>query len=285
MPKTTIGLIGFPTLLDHMISRILEDYNAKIVKFDADHAGAVLSTLDAAFFFWPDSGDQGVHKMKALKKTENLGHCPLILVANPTGVLDAQRYVGRDVDALIQTPLQTKEIAEVIAKHAKTIESKQRNVINIEYVNSLLQKTLESLEQLTGLKCERTKLEYSTEAVVSGYVTGTVGFTGSADGYMTASFPKRLAAKIASATMSTRTDTATDIEISTSVSELMDTIANTAKDSVASLKDCLYISSPQVFAGGPHIVTQHRGIPIVVLQFKAEDELFSLLIYLRQHAA
>lgn len=267
------------------MTRMLEDFGVNVERFDVDSAAQALPRLKLAFFFWPDRGDQGCKKMKAVAAGVGDDCCPIVIVVNQTGVLDAKQCVGRGAVDLLTTPLKSREVGEMLLQHAKIGEIKPTQTVNFDYVNSLLKSTLESLEHLTGLSCERSSIEYSSEAIVTGFVTGTVGFSGSADGYLTASFPRALAVKIASSTMSARSENATDIEISTSVSELIATIANAAKDTVCNLKECLQVSAPQVFAGGPHIVTQHRGVPVVVLKFKAAEEIFSLLIHLRPKAA
>lgn len=284
MAKEPIGLIGFPTLLDHMMTRMLEEFGVSVERFDVDSAAQAMSRLRLAFFFWPDRGDQGSRKMKAVASGVGDQECPIVIVVNQTGVFDAKQCVGREAADLLTTPLKSREVADMLLQHAKIGEIKPVPTVNIEYVNSLLKSTLESLEQLTGLSCERTSIEYSTEAVVTGFVTGTVGFSGSADGYLTVAFPRALAVRIATSTMSARSENATEIEISTSVSELIGSIANAAKNSVCNLKECLQVSAPQVFAGGPHIVTQHPGVPVVILKFKAAEEIFSLLIHLRPKA-
>ncbi len=281
----TIGLVGFPTLLDHMVSRILADYEVQIERLDVERAAPVMKSLNLAFFFWPDKGDQGCQRLKQLVPQKDEKHCPVIVVANPIGELAAQQAVGTCAKAVLLTPLRPSEVIDALSKFAGLSSQKVHKAVSVDYVNSLLGHTLRTLTELTGLECERSNMQLSTEAMTTGHVSGTVAFSGGAEGFITVSFPRNLAAKIACATMSARGEYVTDIEISASIGELIESIAHAAKANVSDLREQLRISPPQVFAGGPHIVAQLRGEPVFVFEFRAASEIFSLLICLRRKAA
>ena len=142
--------------------------------------------------------------------------------------------------------------------------------------------TVETLKQMAGMVCERTGLRLAPDATSTGFYSGTIGLSGKAEGFVSVTFSKDLATNIVCKMLSMTVEEVTEEDIRDGVGEFMNVVAGAAKAELVNTKHAFSLSIPQVFSGGPHTAAQPRGIPVFVIEFKADGARFDVLVCLRQ---
>ena len=276
-----IALIGFPRLQEQIATRLLEEHDVKVERVNHDEAASRLSMFNLALFFWPDGGEIGTQRLKAMKEQAGEKSCPIVIVTSHTGQYTAQNLVGGDAADILITPLQPHDVSQKLAKYAGVARSTETLSVDADYVNPFVSGTVETLKQMAGMGCERTGLRISQDATSKGFYSGTIGLTGNAEGFVSVTFSKELATKIVAKMLSMELEELSEEDIRDGVGEFMNVVAGAAKAELVNTKNSFSLSIPQVFSGGPHTAAQPRGIAVFVIEFSAEGDPFDVLVCLR----
>ncbi len=279
-----VALIGFPRLQEQIATRLLAEHDVHVERIGHDEAAARLQMFNMALFFWPDGGEVAVQRLKAMKESLGEHVCPIVIVTSHTGQYTAQHSVGGDEGAadIMLTPLQPYEVSQKLEKYTGAVKTKELIAVDVEHINPFISGTVDTVTQMAGMNCERVGLRLSSEATSHGYYSGTIGLSGKAEGFVSVTFSKELATTVVSKMLSMTEEEISEEDIRDGVGELMNVIAGAAKAELVNTKHSFQLSIPQVFSGGPHTVAQPRGIPVFVIEFKADDEPFDVLVCLRQ---
>jgi chemotaxis protein CheX len=276
-----IALIGFPRLQEQIATRLLEEHDVKVERIGHEEAAARLSMFNLALFFWPDGGEVGMQRLKAMKEIAGQKACPIVIVTSHSGQYAAQNSLGQDAADILLTPLQPHDVSQKLAKYAGVAKTNDSVAVDAEYVNPFVSGTVDTLKQMAGMGCERTGLRLSQDATSKGFYSGTIGLTGKAEGFVSVTFSKDLATKIVSKMLSMEPNELTEEDIRDGVGEFMNVVAGAAKAELVNTKSAFTLSIPQVFSGGPHTAAQPRGIPVFVIEFSADGDPFDVLVCLR----
>lgn len=277
-----VALIGFPRLQEQIATRLLAEHDVHVEHVGHDEATSRLQMFNMALFFWPDGGEVAVQRLKAMK--EGLGDhvCPIVIVTSHTGQYTAQHSVGDGAEDIMLTPLQPHDVSQKLAKYTGVVKPKDTPAVDADYVNPFISATVETLKQMAGMTCERTGLRLAPDATSTGFYSGTIGLSGKAEGFVSVTFSKDLATNIVCKMLSMTTEEITEEDIRDGVGEFMNVVAGAAKAELVNTQHAFSLSIPQVFSGGPHTAAQPRGIPVFVIEFKADGVRFDVLVCLRQ---
>ncbi|MBL0062167.1 MAG: chemotaxis protein CheX [bacterium] len=282
--STEVALIGFPRLQEQIATRLLSEHDVHVEHVGHEEAAARLQMFNLALFFWPDGGEVAMQRLKAMK--EGLGDhvCPIVIVTSHTGQYTAQHSVGGNDGAedIMLTPLQPHDVLQKLSKYTGAVKAKDPIAVDADFINPFVSGTVETLKQMAGMNCERTGLRLAPDATSTGFYSGTIGLSGKAEGFVSVTFSKDLATNIVCKMLSMTTEEVTEEDIRDGVGEFMNVVAGAAKAELVNTKHAFSLSIPQVFSGGPHTAAQPRGIPVFVIEFKADGERFDVLVCLRQ---
>lgn len=277
-----VALIGFPRLQEQIATRLLAEHDVHVEHVEHDEATSRLQMFNLALFFWPDGGEVAVQRLKAMK--EGLGDhvCPIVIVTSHTGQYTAQHSIGDGAEDIMLTPLQPHDVSQKLAKYAGVAKSKDTIAVDADYINPFVSATVETLKQMAGMTCERSGLRLAPDAASTGFYSGTIGLSGKAEGFVSVTFSKELATNMVCKMLSMTPEEITEEDIRDGVGEFMNVVAGAAKAELVNTQHAFSLSIPQVFSGGPHTAAQPRGIPVFVIEFKADGVRFDVLVCLRQ---
>jgi len=276
-----VALIDFPKLQEQITTRLLAPYNAHIRPVDHNEAAACLNLFDLALFFWPDIGADAVARLEQIRENDRAKDVPIVLVSSETGKRNAEASMGKGVAfEFLLTPLQphvvVRKLATILGSHKEPLTF----WLDADYVNPFISATLDTLKQMASIECERTGLFARTEAVAKGAISGTMGLSGAAEGFVSITFNDTLARKIVCRMLQIEPGQESDADIRDTVGELMNIIAGAAKADLANTAHSFQLSFPTVIMGGAHSVGQLRGVPVIVIEFVAEEETFEVMVCL-----
>lgn len=277
-----VALIGFPRLHEREATRLLAEHNLRTERVSPDEAAARLSIFSLALFFWPDGGELAVQRLKAMRSSSPDKPCPILIVTSQTGHYSAQKSVGEDADDIMLTPLQSHDVSQKLAKYVGLVDTKESISVDADFINPFVTATLDKMKQMAGTTCERTGLRLSSNATARGYYSGTVDFAGNVDGFVSMTFSKELATKIVSRMRSVTDTEISEEDVRTGVGDFVNVVAEAAKAELADSVSLFSLTPPQVFSGGPHTAAQPLGIPVFMIEFSADGDLFDVLVCLRQ---
>lgn len=148
-------------------------------------------------------------------------------------------------------------------------------MINVEYINSFIAATLQTLEVMAAVRPTRGAPFAKADSVAKGEITGVIGLAGEAVGSVAVSFPPTLAIEIYSNMVGDTVD-AVDDGVRDAIGEVVNMIAGGAKASLAQKGFSFRISIPQVVTGAARSIDHKGDTPFLCVPFHLGKETFWL---------
>jgi chemotaxis protein CheX len=275
-----IALVGFPRLQGQIATRMLMEHDVVARFVQPTEAAAQISRFDLTMFFWPDAGGQA-SSLQAIRTLASQSNRQVLIVTSAVGKRSACEVIGDSEDDILLTPIQLYDLTAKISKRLKLRKKSTSASIDVEFLNPFVEGTIATMKQMANLDCERTGLGLSSDARSRGDISGTIGLSGDAEGFVSISFSDGLARKIiAKMLMMEEGETVADEDIQDGVGEFMNVVAGFAKAKLVNTEHSFMLSIPNVIYGGPHSVSQPRGIPVFSIDFITEGEIFHVLVCL-----
>ncbi len=275
-----VALIDFPRLQEQIATRLLSEYQANVHHLTHREAAERLSMFDLALLFWPDASMEAAGRLQHLRATNS--SVPVALVTSEAGRRNAETMVGSNAPAdILITPLQPYIVSRQLGALLGKTHSDPTSTLRADYLNPFIEATVMTLRQMAQMECERTGLSLRTDAATRGFISGTMGLSGSAEGFVSVTFNNDLARCIVCHMLQINVGEETEEDIRDGVGEFMNMIAGVAKAGLAGTAYSFQLSLPNVIVGGPHTLGQIRGVPVVVVEFTTEEQPFEVMVCLR----
>ncbi len=153
--------------------------------------------------------------------------------------------------------------------------------MNVEVINPFINAVFETFEAMVGMAPERDAPYLKDNARTQYDVTGIIGFAEKdMHGSITLSFPTKTAVRIYNSIMGENT-TKLNREVQDLVCELTNTVAGGAKKILAERNLSFHISVPTLMVGKYHSIRHQLNIPVLVVPFKLEDDIFILEVTMK----
>lgn len=277
----SVALIDFPRLQEQIASRLLAEYKADVQRLSHTEAAARLETFNLALYFWPDTGTDAAERIQSLHTKEADKKVPLAVVTSETGKKIAEKVLPPNTAAdFLVTPLQPHIVSRQLAALLGIQKEKPSSRMDVAYINPFVEATVDTLKQMAEMECERTGLTLRTDGATKGFISGTMGLSGPAEGFVAVTFDDTLARKIVCRMLQMKSGEETEDDIRDAVGELMNVIAGQAKAQLVNTEHTFQLSLPTVIVGGPHTVGKVRGMPVVVIEFTTEGDTFEVMVCL-----
>jgi chemotaxis protein CheX len=275
-----IALVGFPRLQGQIATRMLLEHDVTAKFVQPTEAAAQIGQFDLTMFFWPDVGGQAT-SLQAIRTLAEQSDRQVLVVTSAVGKRGVREVLGDSEEDILMTPIQPYDLTAKISKRLKLQKKSDPASIDVEFLNPFVEGTVQTMKQMANLDCERTGLGLSNDAKSKGDISGTIGLSGDAEGFVSVSFSDGLARKIiAKMLMMEEGETVADEDIQDGVGEFMNVVAGFAKAKLVDTEHSFMLSIPNVIYGGPHSVGQPRGIPVFTIDFVTEGEEFHVLVCL-----
>jgi chemotaxis protein CheX len=276
-----VALIDFPRLQEQIATRLLAEHHVNVSKITHLEAESRLNMFNLALFFWPDSCSDAALRLQKMKHESHGEHVPVVLVTNEAGKLSAESNISPEgaTDVLV-TPLQPHIVSRKLAKLLGISKNHDETKLDAAYITPFVDGTVETLTQMAGMECIRTGLSLRMDAVTKGDISGTMGLSGAAEGFVSVTFRNDLARKIVCRMLQIQIGEETEEDIRDGVGEFMNMVAGAAKAELRDTPHSFSLSLPNVIVGGPHSVGQLRGVPVIVIEFETEGEPFEVMVCL-----
>lgn len=279
--SVSVVLIDFPRLQEQIATRLLTEFSSDVQRLNYSEAAARLDTFNLALYFWPDMGNDAVDRLQQLRSKNGEKKIPVVVVASELGKSNAEKAMnaGLAADVLI-TPLQPHLVSRKLGSLLGVRKDPPSTRLDVQYINPFIEATVETLKQMAGMECARTGLSVKMDGSTKGFISGTMGLSGPAEGFVAVTFKDHLARKIVCRMLQVQPGEETEDDIRDGVGELMNMIAGQAKAELVNTDHAFQLSLPTVIVGGPHSVGKVRGTPVVVVEFTTEEEAFEVMISL-----
>lgn len=279
--KTQVALIDFPRLQELIAARILTEERFSPHALTYHDVAERYKEFDLALFFWPDVDKDSLTKLRTLHSLRNGKEVPIVIVATEANRRLAEQGIKENIaEAIITTPMQPHAVVRRLQQILHQEESSGLS-LDVTYINPFVEGTVDTIKQMAGLTCERSGLNLRTDATSRGDITGSMGLSGVAEGFVAVVFRESLARKIVCSMLQISKGEETEDDIRDGVGELMNMIAGAAKADLINSEHSFQLSLPTVVVGGPHSVGQSRGTPVMVIEFKCAGESFDVMVCLR----
>lgn len=276
-----VALIDFPRLQEQIVTRLFAQHDANVRRVDYHEAAARLGVFDLALFFWPDTGADAASRLMQIRSNEDGKDVPIVVVASEVGKRNAEASLGRSTQLeFLLTPLQPQLVARKLAHILGPHKEAPAHHVDAAYVNPFIEATLDTLKQMADIDCQRTGLSLRTEASTKGFISGVMGLSGAAEGFVAITFNNELARKIVCHMLQIQPGEEKDEDVRDTVGELMNIISGAAKAELVNTAHSFQLSLPTVIVGGPHSVGQIRGVPVIVIEFTAQGDTFEVMVCL-----
>lgn len=279
--SVSVVLIDFPRLQEQIASRLLNEFSTDIQRLNYSEAAARLDTFNLALYFWPDMGGDAADRLQQLRSKEENKKVPVVVVASELGKSNAEKAMtaGMAEDVLI-TPLQPHLVSRKLGALLGVRKESPSTRLDVHYINPFIEATVDTLKQMARMECSRTGLNVKMDGSTKGFISGTMGLSGPAEGFVAVTFNDHLARKIVCRMLQMQPGEETEDDIRDAVGELMNMIAGQAKAELVNTDHAFQLSLPTVIVGGPHSVGKVRGTPVVVIEFTTENDRFEVMISL-----
>jgi chemotaxis protein CheX len=280
--SVSVALIDFPRLQEQIASRLLAEYSAEVHCVNHREAAARLDTYDLALYFWPDSATDAAERLRQLRPQDSAAGVPLVIVTSESGkgIVERALPAGTVADILV-TPLQPHLVSRKLAALLGMRKDPPAGQLDVQYINPFLEATAETFRQMAGMECVRTGVTVRVDGSTKGFISGTMGLSGPAEGFVALTFEDSLARKIVCRMLQVQPGEETEDDIRDAVGELMNMIAGRAKAELVNTEHSFQLSLPTTIVGGPHTVGKVRGVPVVVISFAiAESDRFEIMVCL-----
>lgn len=274
-----VALIDFPRLQEQITSRLLSEHNVNTQRMATNEAESRLGLFQMALFFWPDTRTDNAERLKQIKAACAVG-TPVILVASESGrkQIENDKQQGEVTDILV-TPLQPHVISRALSQHLGLQKPKPQSV-DAGYVTPFVEGTVDTMKQMAQMECTRSNLSVKMDGKSSGDISGVMGLSGTAEGFVAVTFKNALARKIVAKMLMMSVEELTEDDIRDGVGEFMNVVAGAAKGQLVNTEHGFQLSLPTVIVGGPHSVGQPRGVPVLCIEFTTEGDKFEVLVCL-----
>jgi chemotaxis protein CheX len=280
--SVSVALIDFPRLQEQIASRLLAEYSAEVHHVDHLEAAACLDTYNLALYFWPESSTDAAERLQQLRSKESAVHVPVVIVTSEAGkgVVEKVLPSGTAADILV-TPLQPHVVSRKLAALLGIRKEQPSTRLDVQYINPFVEATLETLHQMADMDCLRNSVNLRFDGSTQGFISGTMGLSGPAEGFVALTFDDALARKVVCRMLQIQPGEESEDDIRDAVGELMNMIAGRAKAELVNTDHGFQLSLPSVIVGGPHTVGKARSMPVVVIEFvTAESEKFEVMVCL-----
>ncbi|MBU0691215.1 chemotaxis protein CheX [bacterium] len=275
-----VALVGFPRLQEQIATRMLAEHELNATHLTQEEAEKQVSKYGLLFFFWPDSGEHK-HHFKALQSSSNGSSPPVLIVASAAGKRSAMSVLPDIQDSILSTPLQPHDLSAKLSHFIKVEKPAASVALNADFINPFVEGTVATLKQMAEMVCVRTNLSLSEDAKTSGDISGTIGLSGEAEGFVSVSFRLDLAQKIVGKMLMLEDgEAASEDDMRDGVGEFMNMVAGYAKAQLANTEHSFMLSIPNVISGGPHSVGQPRGLSLFVIDFETDGSEFHVIVCL-----
>lgn len=274
-----VALIGFPRLQEQIASRMLADNDLEAKHLSQEEAEKQAGKFELLLFFWPDSGEHK-HHFEAIQQSANGTTPPVLIVTSLAGRRVATSLLPDIQDSILTTPLQPHDLQAKLSHFVK-IAKPASVALNADFINPFVEGTVATLKQMAEMDCVRKNLSLSEDGKTSGDISGTIGLSGEAEGFVSVSFKLDLAQKIVGKMlMLDEGEEASEDDMRDGVGEFMNMVAGYAKAQLADTEHSFMLSIPNVISGGPHSVGQPRGLPVFVIDFETDGSEFHVIVCL-----
>ena len=190
-----VALIDFPRLQEQIATRLLSEFQANIHRLTHREAVDRMSMFNLALFFWPDCGADSAERLAHLR--QGGAGVKVAIVTSEAGKRNAQALTGMNSAAdILVTPLQPHVVSrQLAALLGRTREDPGRG-LRADYLNPFVEATVDTLKQMARMECTRTGLSLRTDAATRGFISGTMGLSGTAEGFISVTFNDALARRI-----------------------------------------------------------------------------------------
>lgn len=279
--SVSVVLIDFPRLQEQIAMRLLTEFSSDVQRLNYSEAAARLDTFNLALYFWPDMGSDAAERLQQLRAKEENKQVPVVVVTSEIGKQNAEKALtaGMASDILI-TPLQPHLVSRKLGILLGVRKDPHSTRMDVHYINPFIEATVDTLKQMAHMECNRTGLSVKMDGSTKGYISGAMGLSGPAEGFVAVTFQDRLARKIVCRMLQVQPGEETEDDIRDAVGEVMSMIAGQAKAELVHTDHAFQLSLPTVIVGGPHSVGKVRGTPVVVIEFTTEGEKFEVMICL-----
>lgn len=277
-----VALIDFPRLQEQIASRMLAEHDAHVSGINHAEAEARLNLYNLALFFWPDTGtDTATERLQRIMLKCKETAIPVVMVTSEIGKRSAEvaRAATGAADILV-TPLQPHIVSRKLADLLGIKKQAPIGRLDVAWVNPFVEATVDTLKQMAGMECERSGLTLRMDAATKGEISGTMGLSGIAEGFVSVTFKNDTARKIVCRMLQINVGEESEEDIRDGVGELMNMVAGAAKAQLVSTEHAFHLSLPNVIVGGPHTVGQIRGVPVIVIEFNTEGDIFEVMVCL-----
>jgi len=275
-----VALIDFPRLQEQIASRLLAEHDVNTQRLGHDEAVSRLGMFNLALFFWPDKAIESADRLKMIRSGAN-GSVPIVLVTSEAGRAGAEAIMGSGgIADILVTPLQPHVVSRKLAVLLGIKKEQNHDRLNVAYIAPFAEATVETLRQMAGMDSSRRGLTARVDGVAYGEISGTMGLSGPAEGFVSLTFKNSLARKIVCKMLQIQPGEESEEDLRDGVGELMNMIAGHAKAELVHTDHSFFLSLPQVIVGGPHSVGQVRGVPVIVVEFETEGDPFELMVCL-----
>lgn len=274
-----VALIDFPRLQEQITARLLSEHNVNSQRMATNEAEARINLFQMALFFWPDTRTDNADRLKQIKAVSAAG-MPILLVASETGrkQIENEKQSGEVSDVLV-TPLQPHIISRALTQHLGLQKPKPQSM-DAGYVTPFVEGTVDTMKQMAQMECARTSLSVKLDGKSNGDISGVMGLSGAAEGFVAVTFKNALARKVVAKMLMMEHEELTEDDIRDGVGEFMNVVAGAAKAQLVNTEHGFQLSLPTVICGGPHTVGQPRGLPVLCIEFETEGEKFEVLVCL-----
>jgi chemotaxis protein CheX len=277
--SAAIALVGFPRLQEQITTRLLAEHDLTAERVAITEASSKVDGFALTMFYWPDSGNYNEHLQK-FRAGENGTPREILFVTTAAGKQSLQRIVDSENDILV-TPLLSQDLRGQLTQRLKIAPKQDPNAVDVEYLNPFVEGTVITLKQMADMECERIGLRLSKDTKTSGEISGTIGLSGETEGFVSVVLTHSLANKIvAKMLMMDENEPVSDEDLQDGIGEFMNVVGGYAKAQLANTEHSFLLSIPSVIYGGPHHLGRPRGLPVFILDFKAQDEVFHVLVCL-----
>lgn len=153
--------------------------------------------------------------------------------------------------------------------------------MRVEYINPFVNAVFNTFETMLGMKPERFSPFVKKDDLMTGDISGIIGFADkNVSGSVAVTFPREAAFRVYDILLGTK-PVKMSKEVMDSIGELANIIAGGAKQELSNMGISYHISIPTVIIGKNHTINHKIGTPVVVVPFKFESYEFALEICMK----
>ncbi|MBI5060034.1 chemotaxis protein CheX [candidate division KSB1 bacterium] len=279
-----IALIDFPRLQEQIAARILNEQDIDTASATSNDLQQAIDKCQLALFFWTANRPDVKARYDLVASARAALELPLLLVTTESGIKSAETVlIGQPTPEFLVTPLQPQlmnaKIKSILGLPETAADDDMRE---FQYVKPFVTATVQTLKQMAGLDCAKTKVELRADARSQGDASAIMALAGKVEGFLAVSCSQQLAKAIARNMLELQEGQETEEDIIDSLGEIINIIAGSAKPDLMNTEHAFQLNIPNVVIGGPHRLGQPRsGVPIVVLAFMVGGMPFEVVVCIR----